>query len=107
MMTLTNRKYVGWSLNSISLDNDVLAIGVIRASRLQSEDLIPPDIEGVRETILFASVRKIVLSDVHGGSEIKDIRLGTDENGRVKCILDFFCQSFIEVTVQALPDLPS
>jgi hypothetical protein len=102
-MTIDARKYVGWPLDSISLEVDLFTVNLARHSvpAAAAEDL---ENQRLRARITFNS-RKVILSNVHYGAEISEVSQGRDAEGDIHCILKFSPGSFIEVYAREIAEL--
>lgn len=97
-MKINTKKFLGWRLDSISIDNETFSL-----------NFMPPraysGLQRPSARIIFSSVKKLVLSKVLGGAEISQIKQGNDSEGRVICVLEFSSDSFIEITAGTFTDL--
>ena len=102
-MTFDGKKYVGWPLDSISIDVDLFTVDLARYSlpAAAAEDL---ENQRLRARIVFNS-RRVVLSNVYNGAEISDVSQRGDNEGNIHCILKFTPGSFIEVYARAMAEL--
>jgi hypothetical protein len=103
-MTIDGQKYLGWQLASISLENQIFTIDLKRYSLTRAEAL---DLASQRTQakLIFASVERIVLSKVHGGGKVSDIRYSHDDTGKVFCELKFSLGGSIAVAAGEVADL--
>jgi hypothetical protein len=97
MRKVTYKKYVGWFLERISLDNSLFTIELSRYSRGLAVGEISTD-RRFRVRLIFTSPKKIRFSKISGGSEIKSISRCGDENGGPLYTLECLPDSFISVT---------
>jgi hypothetical protein len=103
-MTIDRRKYLGWQLGSIYLENKIFTINLVRHSLSASEMLDPASVR-TQAKIIFVSSKRIVLSKAHTGGEVTDIRCSNDNEGNVFCEVKFSPDSSIVVTAAEIVDI--
>ena len=103
-MTVDKRKYLGWQLEGISLENELFTIRLVRYSLRGAANMSLAS-QHAQARIIFTSAKKIALSKVHSGAEVTDIQCNNNNAGNVLCDLKFFPDSSIAVTAAGIVDL--
>jgi len=101
---ISKKKYRGWHLGAISIDNDMFTVDLVR-HHIRSPAGVGPMNERGRAKIIFTSVKKIILAKIGGGAEIGDIKQQRDDNGNIVCTLECSGDAVIEITSEGLSDL--
>ena len=97
------RKYAGWSLEGISIENALVAVNLVRRS-LRRAEAADPETKFVRARILFRS-KNAIFSNVRSGAEIDEIEQTNDGQGNVECTFKFIPESFIKISASEVIEL--
>lgn len=102
-MTIEGGKYRGWHLDSISFDEQLVVVDLLRHA-LSCEEAANISSLRCRAKIIFTLRKEVTLSNVQDGAEISEITLSGDDQGNVICTFKFSTGAFMEVIAVDVTD---